>query len=161
MIHSQRLSVGHPPLRRSHSSSHRLCRGCLTRGVDVLEQAGCLQIEPEPSQQINQMVWDYLQLSPAERENALLLAGTNQERGFLTKQLRQALQAEGSLSQNQLRVLSLRRKDLTLAQAKYLSAYALGDVLIPTQDYKKQGLVKYQHYSVRKVDHEARQLRDS
>jgi ATP-dependent exoDNAse (exonuclease V) alpha subunit len=135
-----------------------IAAGKVARGVDVLEQAGCLQIEPEPSQQINQMVRDYLQLSPAERENTLLLAGTNQERGLLTKQLRQALQAEGSLSKNQLTVLSLRRKDLTLAQAKYLSAYALGDVLIPTQDYKKQGLAKYQHYTVRKVDHEARQL---
>jgi ATP-dependent exoDNAse (exonuclease V) alpha subunit len=135
-----------------------IAEGKVARGVDVLEQAGCLQIEPEPSQQMNQMVRDYLQLSPAERENTLLLAGTNQERGLLTKQLRQALQAEGSLSENQLTVLSLRRKDLTLAQAKYLSAYALGDVLIPTQDYKKQGLAKYQHYTVRKVDHEARQL---
>jgi hypothetical protein len=135
-----------------------IAEGKVARGVEVLEQAGCLQIEPEPSQQINQMVRDYLQLSPVERENALLLAGTNQERGLLTKQLRQALQAEGSLSENQLRVLSLRRKDLTLAQAKHLSAYALGDVLIPTQDYKKQGLAKDQHYTVRKVDHEVRQL---
>jgi conjugative relaxase-like TrwC/TraI family protein len=135
-----------------------IAEGKVARGVDVLEQAGCLQIEPEPSQQINQMMRDYLQLSSAEREKALLLAGTNQERGLLTRQLRQALQAEGSLSENQLTVWSLRRKDLTLAQAKYLSAYALGDVLIPTQDYKKQGLAKDHHYTVRKVDQEDRQL---
>ncbi|MEO1392395.1 MAG: MobF family relaxase [Cyanobacteria bacterium J06634_5] len=135
-----------------------ISEGNVARGIDVLEQAGCLHIELELSGQINQMVSDYIALSPGAREETLLLAGTNQERSVLTAQLRQALQAEGSLGEDALHLSSLRRRDLTVVQARYVSAYAAGDVLIPTQDYKKQGLVKYQQYVVRGVDKEANQL---
>ncbi|MEO0378559.1 MAG: AAA family ATPase, partial [Cyanobacteria bacterium P01_A01_bin.17] len=130
----------------------------VARGIDVLEQAGCLQIEDELDAQINQMVNDYLALSPSERAETLLLAGTNQERLALARQLRQTLQAEGTLGQDALAVSSLRRKDLTQVQAQYLVAYQPGDVLMPTQDYKKQGLAKYQHYTVRSIDREAQRL---
>ncbi|MBE9061117.1 MobF family relaxase [cf. Phormidesmis sp. LEGE 11477] len=135
-----------------------ISEGNVARGIDVLEQAECLHLEPKLSGQINQMVSDYISLSPGAREETLLLAGTNQERGVLTAQLRQALQTEGSLGEDALKLLSLRRKDLTTVQARYVSAYVAGDVLIPTQDYKKQGLVKYQQYVVRGVDKEANQL---
>jgi conjugative relaxase-like TrwC/TraI family protein len=128
-----------------------IAEGKMARGIDVLEQAGCLHIEPELSDQINQMVQDYLQLSPGARTGTLLLAGTNEERRVLTQKLRQALQREGSLGGDALSVLSLRRKDLTLVQAQYVSAYSLGDVLVPTQDYKKQGLVQAQQYVVRGI----------
>ena len=135
-----------------------ISEGSVARGIDVLEQAGCLQIEADTGNQINQMVGDYLALSPAERSETLLLAGTNQERLALVGQLRRSLQAEGTLGQNALAVSSLRRKDLTQVQAQYLFAYEPGDVLMPTQDYKKQGLAKYQHYTVRSLDRAAHRL---
>ena len=135
-----------------------IAEGKIARSIDVLEQAGCLHIEADTGNQINQMVNDYLALSPAERSETLLLAGTNQERLALVGQLRQVLQAEGMLGQNALAVSSLRRKDLTQVQAQYLIAYEPGDVLMPTQDYKKQGLAKYQHYKVRSFDREAHRL---
>ncbi|MGB3787973.1 MAG: MobF family relaxase [Phormidesmis sp.] len=135
-----------------------ISEGKVARGIDVLEQAECLHVEPELDAQINQMVSDYVALSPGAREETLLLAGTNQERGILTAQLRQALQAEGSLGEDALKLLSLRRKDLTAVQARYVSAYSAGDVLIPTQDYKKQGLLKYQQYVVRGVEKDSNQL---
>ena len=130
----------------------------IARGIDVLEQAGCLQLESDVDIQINHMVNDYLALSPRERSETLLLAGTNQERLALVRQLRQALQTEGTLSQDALTISGLRRKDLTQVQAQYLVAYQLGDVLMPTQDYKKQGLAKYQHYTVRSIDQAAQRL---
>ena len=43
-------------------------------------------------------------------------------------------------------------------QARYVSAYAVGDVLIPNQDYKKQGLMKSQQYGVRGIDKDTNQL---
>ncbi|MEO1396247.1 MAG: MobF family relaxase [Cyanobacteria bacterium J06634_5] len=135
-----------------------IAEGHTARGIDVLEQAGCLQIEAEIDAQINQMVSDYLTLSPAERTETLLLAGTNQERLALAGDLRRALQAEGVLGPDALEISSLRRKDLTQVQAQYLVAYQPGDVLMPTQDYKKQGLAKYQHYTVRSIDQEAQKL---
>ena len=135
-----------------------IAEGKVARGIDVLEQVGCLQIEANMDNQINQMVSDYLELSPAERSETLLLAGTNQERMALAGQLRQSLQAEGALGQDALVVSSLRRKDLTQVQAQYLVAYQPGDVLMPTQDYKKQGLAKFQHYTVRSIDRAAHRL---
>lgn len=77
---------------------------------------------------------------------------------MLVGRLRRSLQAEGTLGQNALIVSSLRRKDLTQAQAQYLVAYEPGDVLMPTQNYKKQGLAKYQHYTVRSIDRVANRL---
>ncbi len=53
---------------------------------------------------------------------------------------------------------SLRRKDLTTAQASYLKAYALGDVLVPIQDYRKQGLIRGEQYRVIAVNPEAQQV---
>ena len=135
-----------------------ISEGKVARGINVLEQAGCLQIEADTGSQINQMVSDYLALSPVERSETLLLAGTNQERLALVGQLRRSLQAEGTLGQDALVVSSLRRKDLTQVQAQYLVAYEPGDVLMPTQDYKKQGLAKYQHYTVRSIDQAAHRL---
>ncbi|MGB3295914.1 MAG: AAA family ATPase [Phormidesmis sp.] len=135
-----------------------LAEGKVARGINVLEQAGCLQIEADTNDQINQMVSDYLALSPVERSETLLLAGTNQERLALVGQLRRSLQAEGTLDQDTLAVSSLRRKDLTQVQAQYLIAYEPGDVLMPTQDCKKQGLAKYQHYMVRSIDRAAHRL---
>ena len=35
----ERLHSNRPPLRRSHSSSHRLCRGCLTMKIGVMTSA--------------------------------------------------------------------------------------------------------------------------
>jgi hypothetical protein len=135
-----------------------VAEGKMARGIDVLEQAGCLHIEPELNGQINQMVQDYLQLSPGARAETLLLAGTNEERRMLTDKLRQALQNECSLGSDALKVSSLRRKDLTLVQAQYVSAYALGDVVVPTQDYIKQGLMKGQQYVVRGIDPQVNRL---
>ncbi|MGB3296477.1 MAG: MobF family relaxase, partial [Phormidesmis sp.] len=135
-----------------------ISEGSVARGINVLEQAGCLQIEADTDSQINQMVSDYLALSLEERSETLLLAGTNQERLALVGQLRRSLQAEGTLGQDALAFSSLRRKDLTQVQAQYLVAYEPGDVLMPTQDYKKQGLAKYQHYTVISIERAAHRL---
>ncbi|MEM8502409.1 MAG: MobF family relaxase [Cyanobacteria bacterium P01_D01_bin.1] len=135
-----------------------ISEGKVARGINVLEQAGCLQTDTDLNDRINQMVSDYLKLSPVERTKTLLLAGTNQERLALVGKLRQALQIEGALGEDALAISSLRRKDLTQVQAQYLVAYEPGDVLMPTQDYKKQGLAKYQHYTVRSLDRENHRL---
>ncbi len=65
-----------------------IAEGKVARGINVLEQAGCLQIEADTGNPINQMVSDYMALSPSERSETLLLAGTNQERLALVGQLR-------------------------------------------------------------------------
>ncbi len=47
---------------------------------------------------------------------------------------------------------------MTTAQASYVTAYALGDVLVPVQDYRKQGLLRGEQYTVLSVDKDSHRL---
>lgn len=85
---------------------------------------------------------DFLALAIGERESTLVLAGTNAERLALTQTIRAGLQDQGSLGVNRFVMQSLRGQDLTTAQASYLKTFAVGDVLVPIQDYRKQGLIR-------------------
>jgi ATP-dependent exoDNAse (exonuclease V) alpha subunit len=99
-----------------------------------------------------------LALAAGERESTLVLAGTNTERLALTQAMRSGLQDQGALGADDFVMQSLRRKDLTTAQASYLNAYAPGDVLVPIQDYRKQGLIRGEQYGVIGVNAEAQQV---
>ncbi|MEM9978608.1 MAG: AAA family ATPase, partial [Cyanobacteria bacterium P01_D01_bin.2] len=128
------------------------------RGIDVLDTAGCLHEIETAAERQRQLVQDYLALSTAERADTLVLAGTNQERLALTQALRSALQTEGSLGTDGFTLTGLRQKTITQVQARYVTAYQVGDVLVPTQDYKRQGLVKGQQYTVVAIDRQRRRL---
>ncbi|MEM6252855.1 MAG: MobF family relaxase [Cyanobacteria bacterium P01_D01_bin.156] len=135
-----------------------ISQGKTVQGIDALDDAGCLREVENADLRREQLAQDYLKLSPEDRAKTLLLAGTNQERLALTQTLRTALQAEGSLGQDVFTVLGLRQKNITKAQALYVTVYQPGDVLVPTQDYRKQGLFKGQQYSVVSIDRENQRL---
>jgi conjugative relaxase-like TrwC/TraI family protein len=122
-------------------------------GVEILEQAECIRAIAFPTERLQRMADDYLSLSVGQREKTLLLAGTNRERAELTHLIRQRLQAEGAIGKNALTVSGLRSKDWTIVQARYAKAYEIGDILVPNQDYKKQGLHRTEAYEVVGVDH--------
>ena len=94
------------------------------------------------------IVQDYMGLLPEAREKTLILSGTNVERLELTADLREALQAEGSLGADAYRMRSLRSLDRTSAQLKYACAYAEGEVVVPVRDYRRYGLKKQEQYTV-------------
>ncbi|MEO1296647.1 MAG: AAA family ATPase [Cyanobacteria bacterium J06636_16] len=127
-------------------------------GIQLLEQAECVKEVVETEERSQQIAQDYLRLSAAEREKTLILAGTNQERLELTQKIRAGLQVEDNLGPDGFVLQSLRRKDLTTAQASYASAYAPGDVLVPVQDYRLQGLYRAEKYTVLTVDQDANRL---
>ncbi|MEO1394795.1 MAG: MobF family relaxase [Cyanobacteria bacterium J06634_5] len=133
--------------------------GQLENAIQHLDQTGAIQAIPSQAQRFQQIVDDYLSLEPRQRDRTLLLAGTNAERLALTAKLRQAMQERGELGADVFCLRSLRNRNLTTAQASYASYYEQGDVLVPSQDYKRQGLVKYQHYRVVEIDHDANRLR--
>ncbi|MBF2047255.1 MAG: relaxase domain-containing protein [Elainella sp. C42_A2020_010] len=135
-----------------------IAQGKVVEGIQALDTAGYIQQLPSSTELLNQIVQDYLRLSLHERDTTLLLAGTNRERLNLTQKLRQALQADATLGDDTVTVVGLRQRDLTSAQAGYVTAYASGDVLVPTQDYRKQGLYKHQQYTVLVRDRTANQL---
>ena len=130
----------------------------VSEGIELLAQAGCVKEGDQVQERIQQVAADYLALAAEERESTLVLAGTNTERLALTQAMRAGLQDEGALGADGFAMQSLRRKDLTTAQASYLKAYVPGDVLVPIQDYRHQGLIRGEQYGVIAVNPEAQQV---
>lgn len=118
----------------------------------TLVGAGSIQTIKSPIARLQQVATDYLAQGETERDKTLLLAGTNQERLALTALIRTGLQAQGQLNADGFTLASLRRKDMTQAQAGYAAHYASDDIVIVNQPYKRQGLAKQQPYQVIQVD---------
>ncbi|MFQ4138131.1 MobF family relaxase [Nodosilinea sp. PGN35] len=140
------------------SAVELVAQGQVSEGIELLAQAGCVKEGSQAQDRIQQVAADYLALAAGERESTLVLAGTNIERLALTQAMRAGLQNEGALGTDGFELQSLHRKDLTTAQASYLKAYAPGDVLVPIQDYRKQGLIRGEQYRVIAVNVEAQQV---
>jgi hypothetical protein len=140
------------------SAVELVAQGQVSEGIELLAQAGCVKEDAQPQERIQQVAADYLTLTANDWESTLVLAGTNAERLALTQVMRSGLQDEGALSADSFLMQSLRRKDLTTAQASYLKAYAVGDVLVPIQDYRKQGLIRGEQYHVITVNSQAQQV---
>ena len=140
------------------SAVELVAQGQVSEGIEILAQAGCVKEGVQTQERIQQVSADYLALAAGDREATLVLAGTNTERLALTQAMRAGLQDEGALGADGFVMQSLRRKDLTTAQASYLKAYAPGDVLVPIQDYRKQGLIRGEQYRVIAVNSEAQQV---
>ncbi|MEO1445125.1 MAG: MobF family relaxase [Cyanobacteria bacterium J06635_11] len=135
-----------------------ISQGDVGAGIQVLARAGCISEIEEAQARGDRLVSDYLNLRAEERQKTLLLSGTNANRLALTEQIRQGMQAKGSLGENVYTMESLQRKDLTRVQGRYASSYKTGDVLVPIRDYKRQGLERNEHYRVRAVDAPANTL---
>jgi conjugative relaxase-like TrwC/TraI family protein len=129
--------------------------GQVEQSLQKMEQTGMIQAT---SKHTDQLIQDYLRLTEAERSQTLILAGTNQSRQMLTTEIRRALQREEQLEMNRCPLTILRSRDLTTAQANYAHNYAIGDVLIPTRTYPRQGLEKNQKYSIVGINPSANQL---
>ncbi|MGP1385378.1 MAG: MobF family relaxase [Thainema sp.] len=94
---------------------------------------------------------DYLALTPDERQQTLLLAGTNRERLAITQLIREGLKTAGQLGQG-VTVQRLKARDLTEVQAGYAHQFQRGNVLIPHVSYQRSGLERGQRYEVIAVD---------
>jgi conjugative relaxase-like TrwC/TraI family protein len=118
----------------------------------TLEGTGMIHDIPSSPDRLQRMAGDYLDLDMKQRDGTLLLAGTNQERLALTALIRSGLQERQQLGRDSFTLASLRRKDMTVAQAGYAAHFDIGDIVIPGQHYKRQGLTKQQTYQVVQVD---------
>ncbi|MGB3790407.1 MAG: MobF family relaxase [Phormidesmis sp.] len=125
-----------------------LSAGAQREGLDRLDKAGMVHELKDSQARHRCIVQDYMGLLPDAREKTLILSGTNVERLALTADLREALQAEGSLGDDAYQMRSLRSLDRTSAQLKYACAYAAGEVMVPVRDYRGYGLEKQVQYTV-------------
>ncbi len=133
-----------------------ITEGQTEQGIEQLEQSGSIQIIAEEDRRLAQMTADYLALSPAEREKMLLVAGTHESRRQITDRIRTGLRLAEQLGPPTHRIKGLQPKNLTNAQARYAKYYEVGDVIVPHQTYKNQGLEKGQQYVV--IDVQARSV---
>lgn len=114
---------------------------------------------PEMSVRAAHIAQDYLALSPAARQQSLIVANTNEERLAIMAEVRQGLKAEGRLGKSTV-ITQLKAKNLSIVQASLPHSYQVGDVVIPTRHYRKQGLQKAQPYWVTAVASDHLQLKD-
>lgn len=90
---------------------------------------------------------NYLKLSAEERNQTLVLAGTNRERNLLTERIRERLKEQGTLG-NSLQIVSLRPRDLTVEQARNPVHLREGDILVFHRSFRGKRIEKNVPYEV-------------
>ncbi|MBD2166473.1 relaxase domain-containing protein [Calothrix membranacea FACHB-236] len=120
--------------------------GRIQEGFERLDENGYIQTVT-PESKIEAIARDYIKSTPEERTRTLVLAGTNFERLAITQAIREHLKAEGSLG-TATNITQLQAKDLTSVQMRYTHNFELGDMVMPTRNYKRRGLSKGELYEV-------------
>ncbi|MDJ0510588.1 MAG: MobF family relaxase [Crocosphaera sp.] len=123
-----------------------IAKGEIHSGFELLDKEHCIE-EVGRDEKVQRIVEDYLAVSPEERGQTLVLAGTNRERLEITQGIRDGLRREGRLSDDKT-VTQLKRKDLTKVMMKYAHNFEIGDVIVPLKNYKKRQLSKGKRYVV-------------
>ncbi|WP_193200523.1 MobF family relaxase [Nostoc sp. MG11] len=120
--------------------------GRIEAGFERLSANGSiLQIDSESK--IEAIASDYMAATPNQRAKTLVLAGTNAERLLITQAIRSKLFDEGTLGKTAT-ITQLQTKNLSKVQMRFAHNFEIGDVVMPTRDYKRRGLAKGQLYEV-------------
>lgn len=135
-----------------------IAQGKIEQGIERLDSSNRITVIPDTEQRLSQIVQDYIALAPDEREATLVLAGTNQERLDITQRIREELKKQGILGKTS-NLTQLKPKDLTQVQARYVHHYTVGDVVVPTREYKRLRLTKFQPYTVEALEKNSLTLR--
>ncbi|MBE9053436.1 relaxase domain-containing protein, partial [Nostocales cyanobacterium LEGE 11386] len=123
-----------------------IAEGRIQDGFTRLDENGCIH-SVSSELKIEAISRDYITATPEQRARTLVLAGTNIERLDITQAIREKLKAEGSLG-TAVNITQLKAKDLTRVQMRYTHNFELGDVVMPTRNYKRRGLEKGKLYEV-------------
>ncbi|MDZ7965854.1 MAG: MobF family relaxase [Nostoc sp. DedSLP03] len=120
--------------------------GRIEAGFERLEANGSI-LSIDSFSKIEQIANDYIVGTPEQRLKTLVLAGTNTERLALTQAIRSKLKGEGTLGETAT-ITQLQTKNLTKVQMRFAHNFEIGDVVMPTRDYKRRGLSKGKLYEV-------------
>ncbi|MBG1263166.1 MobF family relaxase [Nostoc commune] len=120
--------------------------GRVEAGFKQLSAIGSIQeVSPDTTREI--IAADYIGLAQEQRARTLVLAGTNVEKLALTQAIRGKLKQEGSLGAT-ANITQLQALNLTKVQLRYTHNFELGNVVMPTRNYKRRGLEKAKVYEV-------------
>ncbi|MBD2615955.1 relaxase domain-containing protein [Nostoc punctiforme FACHB-252] len=120
--------------------------GRVKAGFERLEANGSI-VEVDSESKAEAIANGYMAADPTQRAKTLVLAGTNTEKFLITQAIRDKLKDEGSLGKTAL-VTQLQTKNLSIVQMRFAHNFEIGDVVIPTRDYKRRGLSKGKLYEV-------------
>ncbi|TVP60106.1 MAG: conjugative relaxase, partial [Nodularia sp. (in: Bacteria)] len=123
-----------------------IASGRIEEGFSRLADNGYIQTVA-PESKVKAIVHDFMTIPPEQRGRTLVLAGTNFERLEITQGIREQLKTEGSLGAA-ANIIQLQAKNLTRVQMRYTHNLELGDVVMPTRNYKRRGLEKGKLYEV-------------
>lgn len=112
-----------------------------TKSLDHLKHVEELRTASERHQAI---VRDYMALTPDQRKEVLIVAGTNKDRKEINQMARQSLGLLGKGKEFE----TLNRVDSTDAERRYAPSYKQGMIIQPEKDYKRAGLVRGELYVV-------------
>jgi conjugative relaxase-like TrwC/TraI family protein len=98
----------------------------------------------DPTARRKSLIEDYFQKPPKERENSLIISGTNEARRELNAMVRDRLGLEGTGKQ----LDTLIRRDTTQEERRFAKYFRMGDIIQPERDYRGSGLVKGELYEV-------------
>lgn len=98
-------------------------------------------------QRHSSIINDYMAIPAQERDEALIVAGTNKDRKQINELARTALGLTGQGKQ----FTTLNRVDMTQAERRYAPSYGVGMVIQPEKDYVKAGLVRGETYKVKEA----------
>jgi conjugative relaxase-like TrwC/TraI family protein len=140
---NESLRQKHPDLKLAVDL---IADGRIEAGFQRLEANGSI-VQLDSESKIEQIANDYIVGSTEQRAKTLVLAGTNTERLALTQAIRDKLKGEGTLGETAT-ITQLQAKNLTIVQMRFAHNFELGDVVMPTRDYKRRGLEKGKLYEV-------------
>ena len=98
----------------------------------------------------------YLEKSPEDRANTVVLDPTKAGRDALTEKIRDGLKAEGALRGPEVQQTTLEGRGLTIAAAKQPGSYRVGDQVAFGKDYQDKGVSQGEFYKVQHVDTQTR-----
>ena len=91
---------------------------------------------PDRDHRLESIAAAYAQLSPAERKETIVVAGTRAAR----ERINQSIRSKLGLTGTGMAVKILEGKNLTKQQAASIASYEPGDILTVNRDYKSMGL---------------------
>jgi conjugative relaxase-like TrwC/TraI family protein len=106
-----------------------LSAGEIKQGYQKLNEQGSIKQIPIDSLRLKAVVKDYLERNTKTQSQTLILAGTNQEKSAITKQIRQGLIEQDKLSSESKTINILKPKDLDKFSLTQASSYQIGDVI--------------------------------
>jgi conjugative relaxase-like TrwC/TraI family protein len=121
--------------------------GNTMEALNLLDKYSYVSEIPERDERTAAIANEYLALSPEERANTLIVAGTHAEKDAIVGWIRDGLKAEGVLGDS-ASITRLRDKGWTKEHGKDIRHYQLGDYIALSKVYKHCPLIKDEFHKI-------------